>query len=198
MDAPTDIPPPLSLSLSRTFYPTYLSFREPNSLHRQMHELLESYLRHKSDMVNYEAARAICEMKNVTASELSKPISGASSSCVAPTHPESLTAGRRCTARSLGDSIRAAMDRGVLGADTSVACNILPSLSVVPGLSLSAATIVFPPSSPSHSPPALLDFAQIDLEVRSHQNSGQARPDSAKRRGCLQPRHGEANQRRQP
>lgn len=46
------------------------------SLHRQMHELLESYLRHKSDMVNYEAARAICEMKNATAQELNRPIAG--------------------------------------------------------------------------------------------------------------------------
>lgn len=41
-----------------------------------MHELLESYLRHKSDMVNYEAARAICEMRGVTAQELTRPIAG--------------------------------------------------------------------------------------------------------------------------
>lgn len=41
-----------------------------------MHELLESYLRHKSDMVNYEAARAICEMKSVSAQELTRPIAG--------------------------------------------------------------------------------------------------------------------------
>ena len=39
-----------------------------------MYELLTGYLKHKSDMVNYEAARAICEMKNVTTSELHQPI----------------------------------------------------------------------------------------------------------------------------
>ncbi|OZJ04153.1 hypothetical protein BZG36_03121 [Bifiguratus adelaidae] len=37
---------------------------------RQIYELLESYLKHKSDMVNYEAARAICEMEDVTSKEL--------------------------------------------------------------------------------------------------------------------------------
>lgn len=40
-----------------------------------MYELLEGWLRHKSDMVNIEAARAICEMKNVTAQQLIRPIS---------------------------------------------------------------------------------------------------------------------------
>lgn len=46
---------------------------DPN-LHKQMHELLEGFLRHKSDMVNYEAARAICEMRNVTSAELYRPV----------------------------------------------------------------------------------------------------------------------------
>lgn len=41
-----------------------------------MFDLIESYLRHKSDMVNYEAARAICEMRGVSAQELTKPIGG--------------------------------------------------------------------------------------------------------------------------
>ena len=41
-----------------------------------MYELLDGYLKHKSDMVNYEAARAICEMRNVSASELHRPIAG--------------------------------------------------------------------------------------------------------------------------
>jgi coatomer protein complex subunit gamma len=41
-----------------------------------MFDLLEGWLRHKSDMVNFEAARAICEMKNVTAAQLTKSISG--------------------------------------------------------------------------------------------------------------------------
>jgi len=39
-----------------------------------MYELLDGYLKHKSDMVNYEAARAICEMKNVSSAELYRPI----------------------------------------------------------------------------------------------------------------------------
>ena len=43
-----------------------------------MYELLEGYLKHKSDMVNYEAARAICEMRNVTTAELYRPIAGES------------------------------------------------------------------------------------------------------------------------
>jgi coatomer subunit gamma len=43
---------------------------------RRMYELLEAFLRHKSDMVNYEAARAICEMNDVSAKELYPAISG--------------------------------------------------------------------------------------------------------------------------
>ena len=41
-----------------------------------MFELLEGWLRHKSDMVNFEAARAICEMKNVNPSKLTRAIAG--------------------------------------------------------------------------------------------------------------------------
>lgn len=46
------------------------------SVQKQMIDLLEGWLRHKSDMVNFEAARAICEMKNVTTPQLTRPISG--------------------------------------------------------------------------------------------------------------------------
>ncbi|KAH7927242.1 coatomer subunit gamma [Leucogyrophana mollusca] len=46
---------------------------DPN-MQRQILDLLDGWLRHKSDMVNFEAARAICEMKNVSASQLTKPI----------------------------------------------------------------------------------------------------------------------------
>ncbi|WOO77903.1 putative coatomer subunit gamma [Vanrija pseudolonga] len=46
---------------------------DPN-VQKQMHEYLEGLLRHKSDMVNIEAARAICEMRSVTASELYRPV----------------------------------------------------------------------------------------------------------------------------
>jgi coatomer protein complex subunit gamma len=45
-----------------------------------MHEYLEGLLRHKSDMVNIEAARAICEMRGVTTSELFRPVAGESMS----------------------------------------------------------------------------------------------------------------------
>jgi len=48
---------------------------DPN-VQRQILELLEGWLRHKSDMVNFEAARVICEMRNVTAAQLTKPIAG--------------------------------------------------------------------------------------------------------------------------
>ncbi|KAI8077338.1 adaptin N terminal region-domain-containing protein [Gilbertella persicaria] len=47
---------------------------DPGSTKR-IYELLEGYLRHKSDMVNLEAARAICEMKDATAKELYPAIS---------------------------------------------------------------------------------------------------------------------------
>lgn len=46
------------------------------SLQKPMLDLLEGWLRHKSDMVNFEAARAICEMRNVDTSKLSRAISG--------------------------------------------------------------------------------------------------------------------------
>ncbi|KAF8899210.1 coatomer protein [Infundibulicybe gibba] len=47
---------------------------DPN-VQKQMVDLLEGWLRHKSDMVNFEAARAICEMKNAQPSQLTKSIS---------------------------------------------------------------------------------------------------------------------------
>lgn len=47
---------------------------DPN-VQKQMVEILESFLRHKSDMVNFEAARAICELKHAQPSQLTKPIS---------------------------------------------------------------------------------------------------------------------------
>ena len=37
-------------------------------------ELLEGWLRHKSDMVNYEAARALCGMNGLPAEQLARPI----------------------------------------------------------------------------------------------------------------------------
>lgn len=46
------------------------------SVQKQMHDLLEGWLRHKSDMVNYEAARAICEMRNVTSTQLTRAVNG--------------------------------------------------------------------------------------------------------------------------
>lgn len=46
------------------------------SVQKQMHEYLEGLLRHKSDMVNIEAARAICEMRNVSTQDLFRPVAG--------------------------------------------------------------------------------------------------------------------------
>lgn len=46
---------------------------DPN-VQRQMHEYLEGLLRHKSDMVNIEAARAICDMRSVTSQDLYRPV----------------------------------------------------------------------------------------------------------------------------
>ncbi|KAI8992617.1 adaptin N terminal region-domain-containing protein [Pilobolus umbonatus] len=42
---------------------------------RRIYELLEGFLRHKSDMVNLEAARAICDMRDVSSKELHPAIS---------------------------------------------------------------------------------------------------------------------------
>ena len=47
-------------------------------MQRQMLDLIEGWLRHKSDMVNLEAARVICEMKNVTPAQLTRSIAGMS------------------------------------------------------------------------------------------------------------------------
>ncbi|KIY69393.1 Coatomer, gamma subunit [Cylindrobasidium torrendii FP15055 ss-10] len=54
-------------------YAAKIMEEDPN-MQRQIFEMLEFWLRHKSDMVNYEAARIICEMRGVTAAQLSKPI----------------------------------------------------------------------------------------------------------------------------
>ncbi|EIE85792.1 hypothetical protein RO3G_10502 [Rhizopus delemar RA 99-880] len=47
---------------------------DPGSV-RRIYELLGSYLKHKSDMVKLEAARAICEMKDTTSNEIHPAIS---------------------------------------------------------------------------------------------------------------------------
>ncbi|GAC99544.1 clathrin binding protein [Pseudozyma hubeiensis SY62] len=54
-------------------YAAKVAEEDPN-LRAPMMELLEGWLRHKSDMVNYEAARVICEMKNVSTQDLYRPI----------------------------------------------------------------------------------------------------------------------------
>ncbi|CDZ96709.1 coatomer subunit gamma [Phaffia rhodozyma] len=46
---------------------------DPN-VHKQMFDLLENWLRHKSEMVNIEAARAICNIRGVTSSQLFRPV----------------------------------------------------------------------------------------------------------------------------
>ena len=57
-------------------------------MQKPMFELLEGWLRHKSDMVNMEAARAICEMRNVTSQQLVRPISGKLCSAMPSTIPQ--------------------------------------------------------------------------------------------------------------
>jgi hypothetical protein len=41
---------------------------------KPMFDLLEIWLHHKSDMVNFEAACAVCPMKNITSAQLTKSI----------------------------------------------------------------------------------------------------------------------------
>jgi hypothetical protein len=48
----------------------------PSSVHNQMYDFLDGLLRHKSDMVNIEAARAICDMRGVNLSQLFRPVAG--------------------------------------------------------------------------------------------------------------------------
>lgn len=47
---------------------------EDASLRRPMMTLLEGWLRHKSEMVNFEAAKAICDMRDVTDEEVSQAV----------------------------------------------------------------------------------------------------------------------------
>ncbi|KAG8786888.1 coatomer subunit gamma [Serendipita sp. 405] len=54
--------------------PTIPSTSNITHVQKQMFDLLEGWLRHKSDMVNYEAARAICEMRNVTPQQLTRAV----------------------------------------------------------------------------------------------------------------------------
>ncbi|KAG6011239.1 hypothetical protein E4U54_008184 [Claviceps lovelessii] len=47
---------------------------EDASLRKPMMQLLDGWLRHKSEMVNFEAAKAICDMRDVTDSEVSQAV----------------------------------------------------------------------------------------------------------------------------
>ncbi|RKO86587.1 Copg2 protein [Blyttiomyces helicus] len=51
---------------------------DDGSASRPLYELLESWLRHKHDMVVYEAARAICNIKDISTKDLFPAVSGAS------------------------------------------------------------------------------------------------------------------------
>ncbi|RKP26583.1 adaptin N terminal region-domain-containing protein, partial [Syncephalis pseudoplumigaleata] len=48
---------------------------EDPSARQELYELLEGYLRHKNDMVNFEAAKAICNLSNVSSREVYPAIS---------------------------------------------------------------------------------------------------------------------------
>lgn len=47
---------------------------EDQQLRRPMMQLLDGWLRHKSEMVNFEAAKAICDMRDVTDAEVTQAI----------------------------------------------------------------------------------------------------------------------------
>ena len=47
---------------------------EDSGLRKPMLQLLDGWLRHKSEMVNFEAAKAICDMRDVTDAEISQAI----------------------------------------------------------------------------------------------------------------------------
>lgn len=47
---------------------------EDPSLRRPMMQLLDGWLRHKSEMVNFEAAKAICDMRDVTDAEVAQAV----------------------------------------------------------------------------------------------------------------------------
>jgi coatomer protein complex subunit gamma len=47
----------------------------PSNSH-SLYEYLESWLKHKNDMVVFEAARAICNLRDVTAKELFPAVTG--------------------------------------------------------------------------------------------------------------------------
>ncbi|KAK2808946.1 hypothetical protein FQN50_004219 [Emmonsiellopsis sp. PD_5] len=47
---------------------------EDQSLRKPMMQMLDGWLRHKHEMVNFEAARAICEMRDVTDAEASQAV----------------------------------------------------------------------------------------------------------------------------
>lgn len=47
---------------------------EDASLRKPMMQLLDGWLRHKSEMVNFEAAKAICDMRDVTDAEVSQAV----------------------------------------------------------------------------------------------------------------------------
>lgn len=49
---------------------------EDQGLRKPMYQLLEGWLRHKAEMVNFEAAKAICDMRDVTDAEVAPAIHG--------------------------------------------------------------------------------------------------------------------------
>jgi coatomer protein complex subunit gamma len=49
---------------------------DDQSLRKPMYGLLEGWLRHKAEMVNFEAAKAICTMRDVTDVEVAPAIHG--------------------------------------------------------------------------------------------------------------------------
>jgi coatomer protein complex subunit gamma len=59
-------------------HPAVLGIADKNHSDRTLLDYLESCLRHKSDMVELEAARAMSNLPNITSKELASAVSGAS------------------------------------------------------------------------------------------------------------------------
>lgn len=49
---------------------------DDQQMRKPMYQLLEGWLRHKSEMVTFEAAKAICELRDVTDQEVAPAIHG--------------------------------------------------------------------------------------------------------------------------
>ncbi|TPX44374.1 hypothetical protein SeLEV6574_g04537 [Synchytrium endobioticum] len=73
--APGSLRSPFAYCLLIRYAAKIMDEEHENGGGRSMYPQLEAWLRHKNDMVIYEAARAICNLRDVTAKELFPPVS---------------------------------------------------------------------------------------------------------------------------